>query len=128
MNIEGSVVLELKWWHFSQNNSGGYYHVDDMLAQDVFIQATSALEAQAKAEELFEDSSHDYCECCGERWSTYYCEEEDGKAQPMIYDTIVFEYGGWKAKDKNEYRLHFYDGAVVKGFVGKYPQEVISHD
>ena len=62
-----SVELDLKWYHFRQNNSGGYFINNDNVGEDVFIQASSVSEVKQKAEEIF-DEYREYCECCGERW------------------------------------------------------------
>lgn len=78
----------LKWWNFNQNNSGGYLILNEDVLEDVFIQARSKEEASNKAEEIFSDYSS-FCECCGERWSTY-CYYE-GKDVPMIYETPITE-------------------------------------
>lgn len=49
------MMCNLKWWHFNQNNSGGYYIESDVVGTDVFIQAKSSREAADKAYALFED-------------------------------------------------------------------------
>lgn len=63
-----NVELDLKWYHFRQNNSGGYFINDENVGEDVFIQASSVEEVKQKAEEIFNEY-REYCDCCGERWS-----------------------------------------------------------
>lgn len=57
---------------FSQNNSGGYFVIDDKLCPRVYIKAVSAEEANKKAEEIgiyFDGVAKDIdCPCCGDRW------------------------------------------------------------
>lgn len=63
---------ELKFYEFSQNNSGGSFITDDILCHRLFIEASSEEEAINKAEELgcywdgVEEGSD--CPCCGDRW------------------------------------------------------------
>lgn len=65
---------DLKWYHYHQNNSGGSFDVDADrgIGHNVFIQAASEPEADARAESIgiyFNgvDDGLD-CECCGDRW------------------------------------------------------------
>ncbi len=85
------VEDDLKWWHFDQNNSGGYFILNEDVLEDVFIQAGSKEEASSKAEEIFSDYSS-FCECCGERWSTWVYSE--GTDVPMFYQTPITESTG----------------------------------
>lgn len=107
--------VRLLWFHFRQNNSGGYFIDDEMVCEDVFIQAVNAAEVRAKAEELF-DSRSEYCECCGERWYTE-VDESDGHPQPTKYGEVLFDlapiYFGRKAK------LNYIDGHVETYTVGQ---------
>lgn len=75
-----------KWWYFDQNNSGGYFILNEDVLEGVFIQARNSEEAEEKAEVIFEDYS-EYCPCCGPRWSTY-C-TRDGDDVPMLYSEPI---------------------------------------
>lgn len=100
---------DLLWFHFNQNNSGGHFIVDEMVCEEVFVQARNAAEAVAKADSLFESRS-DFCPCCGVRWSTGYTDDDDGKPVPTIYDQPIDGMeAGWFRK---EARLHYFDGRV----------------
>lgn len=44
--------MELKWYEFDQNNSGGYFDVTDTVCHKLYIEAHSPKEAIEKAEEL----------------------------------------------------------------------------
>lgn len=74
----------MKYWTYVQNNSGGYFHETEDLGVYIIVEANDCKEADKIADKLTEESSRDYCECCGLRWwidST----EEDGKVEPTIY-------------------------------------------
>jgi len=76
-----------RYFHFSQNNSGGSFDVDDKVAHHVIIQARSPEEANRLAINVgiyFEGcSTGQDCSCCGDRWYPAY---GDGDETPLIYD------------------------------------------
>ncbi|MDR3445952.1 hypothetical protein [Dyella sp.] len=106
--MKQTIEVDLKWFHFNQNNSGGRFIINDTVAEDVLIQARSAEEAINRATVLFEDYS-DYCSCCGERWS-YRVEDKEGTDDPTIHGVSVYE----KTKQMfgENVRLHHYNGHV----------------
>ena len=59
---------------FNQNNSGGYLYQNEDVDYDVIMEANSKNEAFNKLYEL-DSGINDWCECCGERWSSY-CPDE----------------------------------------------------
>ena len=73
--------MEMKFYKFSQNNSGGRFYLDDKTGIGVymFIEATNANMANYLAIELglyfngVSDGSD--CDCCGDRW--YHADESD---------------------------------------------------
>src|SRR6185312_1612275 len=88
ISLDGNVAtVRLNWYCFSQNNSGGYFVEDDNQGPFVFIQAASADEANRIGFDFFDTS---YCPCCGERW--YEVSEYDGKDQPMIYGSHIYDH------------------------------------
>lgn len=97
-----------KWYHYDQNNSGGYCIRNDDVGDDVFIQAYSA----EQANEIFSDISEDYneyCQCCGERW--YYCDEGDGTDLPSKYGKSILD---------GTYATFYSDGyAILYGINGR---------
>jgi hypothetical protein len=105
-----TINVPLKWFHYNQNNSGGYLIVNDDVAEDVFIQAPSAAEAEERAEAIFAEYS-EYCECCGRRWSTGYMDDDDGYDVPCLYGTPITEETA--STYRNQARLHYYDGRIV---------------
>lgn len=102
-------VTTLKWFHYRQNNSGGYLIVNDEVAEDVFIQASSAAEAEERAEAIFAENS-EYCECCGRRWSTGWKSDSDGTDVPCSYGTPITEEAATYFSEHA--RLHHYDGRI----------------
>ena len=56
-------LATLKWYHYGQNNSGGYY-VEP--AKNVWVQGSSVAAIEASFESL--GCSTEFCSCCGERW------------------------------------------------------------
>lgn len=97
-----------KWFRFNQNNSGGYFHDDENVTHDVFVEAPSAKEAIQRAEVIFENYS-DYCDCCGERWG-YWVDDEDGKLVPESYGIPVTEC------ESSPYQEHY----ILYPLIGKH--------
>lgn len=64
------ATVELKWFEFRQNNTGGYFKGP---AVHVFIEAMDEVGAQARANFLGLDNAGS-CSCCGDRWNG--CNEE----------------------------------------------------
>ena len=58
------------FYAFDQNNSGGYFDVDENVCHRVIIEAESPEHAQELFEPMIECQSSS-CPCCGDRWSTY---------------------------------------------------------
>ena len=62
----------MPFFEFNQNNSGGSFDVDDNVCHRVVIEADTAAEATAKAEELgcyWNGVANGMdCSCCGDRW------------------------------------------------------------
>lgn len=57
----------MKVYVFDQNNSSGYYYINEDVAQTVAIEAIDEDTARKIFDEIVEDYS-DYCDCCGYRW------------------------------------------------------------
>jgi hypothetical protein len=62
----------LKFYEYSQNNTGGSFVTDDKLCHRLFIEAESESEADSIAEDLgcYWDGVNEGsdCPCCGDRW------------------------------------------------------------
>lgn len=105
------MEIDLKWFHFDQNNSGGYFDIDDNVCETVFIQAPTAKMAMDKMEYLTENQSGS-CGCCGDRWCIDVSDDE-GTDIPMRYGKSLEEDTiGCISRD---YRMHYFNGNVVKG-------------
>lgn len=112
-------TIETKFYTFSQNNSGGYFIEDDIngICEEVIVEAKNANEAWDRLQKIGDKVSgfYNYCECCGERWSSY-MDESDGKPVPCIYDTPVEKVTN--GAFRNRCFVHYYDD-TIKEFVFK---------
>lgn len=86
-NTPAQPIATAKYFHYSQNNSGGSFDIDERVAHHVIIQAHSAKEADSIAEGvgIYFNGCADGrdCGCCGDRWSTAWGR---GNEIPLIYD------------------------------------------
>jgi len=103
------LSTELKWFHFHQNNSGGYFVRDENVDEDVYIQALNAEEAIEKAESFMDNS--DSCPCCGDRWH-FWVEDSDGTSEPLKYGEPIANKPQFEMASR--YILHFADGRIEK--------------
>jgi hypothetical protein len=99
--------IDVKWFHFNQNNSGGKFVVNENVCEDVLIQAANAEQAIAKAHRIMDNS--DSCPCCGDRWS-FWVDDSDGTEEPEIYGEKLSEKK--RSLFRDEARLHHFDGRV----------------
>ena len=98
------------WYHYDQNNSGGYFISNDDVGEDVFIQAYSAEEADEMAWEIVREYT-EYCDCCGERW---YIDAHTGTKVPEKYGKSVVD-GSYKPYyDDGHAILYGLNGTVAK--------------
>lgn len=99
--------VPLLWWDYYQNNSKGQYRGPVR----VFVQATSAKEADRLAEEsglvYFDEYRSGDCACCGMRWSAASESWYESKGTPEI--TRYGEPVDWTTL--NAARVMF-DGAI----------------
>tara|TARA_R110000868_G_scaffold345055_1_gene606162 strand:+ start:61 stop:411 length:351 start_codon:yes stop_codon:yes gene_type:complete len=84
----------MKWFQYTQNNSGGRFNQDDKVSHYVLIQAPNASVADSLAESVagiyfngVEDGQD--CECCGDRWYTQL--DYVGDVEPLIYGKAPFD-------------------------------------
>jgi hypothetical protein len=111
---------DMKFYEFSQNNTGGYFDVDAQVCHRLFIEADSARAAKQKALDLgvyFDgiDKGMD-CPCCGDRW--YGCEEVEFphySGAETVEDVAQFlaDTYGWTTPDA---RIFYKDGSVKEVF------------
>lgn len=83
----------MKWFHYSQNNTGGTFIGP---AGHVCIEAENAADAdvRAVAAGLYFNGCDDGtdCSCCGDRWSAKSEWDRKGTDEPMVYDERAAEY------------------------------------
>ena len=108
-------VVNLKWYTYHQNNSGGSFDIDRDVDQKVIIQASSASEADDLAQRIgiyFNgvDDGID-CDCCGDRWYPSSWNDE-GTNEPEVYGEVVV----WSP-----------DMVTTTGHVKVYPYSVINN-
>lgn len=112
----------MKWFEYTQNNSGGSFVEDDKLCHRLFIEAKYATEAEFIATGMgvyFNGCEDDRdCSCCGDRW--YRVDDSDALDFPIEFGGIVMnnieEYAqhladewGWSTIDG---RIFYKDGTV----------------
>lgn len=78
-----------KFYTFTQNNSGGYYNINDDVAHFLIIEANDAEQAIERMHDITAGHS-EWCECCGERWFGW-INESDGHSMPTVYGENVLE-------------------------------------
>jgi len=117
----------MKFFEFSQNNSGGSFEVNDKLCYRLFIEADSRKDAIYMAEEMgvyFNgvDDGID-CPCCGNRWYTpddikfplKYSEKKEFHNIEEYAQHLADHYG-WTSPDA---RIFYKDGTVKEIFINK---------
>lgn len=137
-------VKDLKWFEFSQNNSGGYFEVNENVCHRLFIEAEDFIEAKFKAERLgcYWDGVENGidCPCCGDRWSCFNDDpidlnkyKNDGY-EVYIYDGIYSNtinewskrYGKYEIIEQpefnNEYSTRKYSGRIMFHNIKEYAQ------
>lgn len=115
------MKAKLKFYHYCQNNSGGTFVLDKEtgITHHVIIQAASAAEADAKAENIGlywngVDMGRD-CHCCGDRWyrlSNSWSDIDEGKKTPMVYSSPASSYKDMFIKAPYAVAVHYYDGRI----------------
>ncbi len=116
----------MKWFEWTQNNSGGGFDVDKEVCHRLFIQAESYEEAEEKALDMgvYYDGCHEGydCPCCGDRWyegdEVNPPDELRDRCGNMVkingvegYAQYLADQYGWTEPDA---RLFYSDGQVVE--------------
>ena len=90
----------MSFYEFNQNNSGGYFDVDENVCHRVIVEAKSPEHAQEIFEPMIENQSPS-CSCCGDRWSSHSPDEIDlaewkEKGYPIgVYDHYANAEDRW---------------------------------
>lgn len=118
----------MPFFHFSQNNSGGDFVLDEAagLTHHVLIEARDAIDANYKLLAIggyFNGVGDGLdCPCCGDRWSELF-DRKEGDDQPLIYGEAPAEAASpedrqgrrrilWMPAGK-EVCVHYADGRKV---------------
>jgi hypothetical protein len=103
------IELDLKFYTFCQNNSGGYFIRNDEFGVDeyIIIEAQSFQEAWYKLEEIGKKVKDfwEFCPCCGSRWSDY--DDEEGTEFPELYGKTISD-------NFENCFIHYYNGKIIK--------------
>jgi hypothetical protein len=93
-----------RFFHFGQNNSGGGYAYDEVVAVSVVFEASSPEEANAFAKEkgVFDYS---YCECCGPRFYEKWSHDDGYASVEEAFNRNTFYKG-------KSFVVHYKDGTV----------------
>ncbi|HEM5171823.1 TPA: hypothetical protein U1307_001409, partial [Streptococcus suis] len=64
------TTAQTYFYVFDQNNSGGYFVIDENVTSEIIIEATEEAKALERLEEILSQKPEymEYCSCCGERW------------------------------------------------------------
>ena len=102
---EDSESPKDKFYHFGQNNSGGGYAYDEVVAVSVVFEASSPEEANAfaRAKGVFDYS---YCECCGPRFYEQH--------QYSGYDSVEEAFNQNTFYRGKSFVVHYKDGTVTR--------------
>jgi len=102
------------FYEFRQNNSGGYFDVNDNVSVLVIIEAETPQQALDKFDELIKNASGS-CPCCGDRWN-YILEDvesielKDNQTIEQYADTALYE----SYKHSPRVILHYLNGEKRK--------------
>lgn len=101
----------MKFFTFTQNNSGGVFHRDENIAEFVIVEAADAADAnrRAIAVGIYFDgiASGRDCECCGDRFHPFF-DGSEGDDVPSIYGEPVESYKPFLGR--HEVIVHFASG------------------
>jgi hypothetical protein len=105
----------MKFYHYSQNNSGGVFNAD--MPHNLIIEAESADDADRRAEDAgayFDGvNAEQDCECCGDRW--YRTTDSEACDEPCMYSEPVLasltSYGSYSLR--STVRIVYANGARI---------------
>lgn len=102
----------MKFYKYTQNNSGGTFRVNDQVTIDVLIEAPDQTRANAIAETIgiyFDGCDQDIdCSCCGDRW--YRTSNNDTVERDKIEEYNKYS-AGWVENGKPWRYIYFADGS-----------------
>ena len=96
------VTISTKFYTAVQNNSGGHYDEKPEfgIGLAICVEAINHHDARSRLQRIIEQYNSGSCECCGDRWDTYFFDDE-GTESPSIYDApLTYGY------------VHYLDGSI----------------
>lgn len=120
-------MKKMKWYEFHQNNSGGIMYRNENIADEVLIEASSAISAERKARKIgiyFDGVEKGIdCDCCGDRWKRIDCEADivdipvTGYASYWI--ASIEEYGKYLASQYHDDVILYYSDGRKTVYCGR---------
>ncbi len=106
-----------KFFHYYQNNSGGYLVLDfdKGVSKHIIIEAKNSKHSWDILKKIGESITGfwNYCECCGERWSSL--SEDEAESIPYVFDEPVEVAKSMWEGEKVKAFVHYLDNSI-KGF------------
>lgn len=102
----------MKFYTFTQNNSGGHFDFDKKngVSEYIIIEAPSAVDANKKFDLILSSYTETpSCPCCGERWHDQF-EDEEGTNSPEIYGKHPEYVEGYRSPKGKTSCVHLIDG------------------
>ncbi|CYV04216.1 hypothetical protein HO640_10350 [Streptococcus suis] len=101
------TTAQTYFYVFDQNNSGGYFVIDENVTSEIIIEATEEAKALGRLEEILSQKPEymEYCSCCGERW---YPEYSDVYTRYWVSDEQYEEFE--EVRDGHEAMFYPLDG------------------
>lgn len=113
LNNESLEKDGFRWWRLDQNNSSGYWHEDDYVAQEVYFQGENWKSIEQEVSDIL-DNYRDFCECCGERWDEDWIQDSEGTSTPSRYGRPLTDPSLTSDRFCNTIILYYASGVVVK--------------
>lgn len=124
--------VQTRFFSFSQNNSGGYFDVDENVCHRVIIEALDKNHAISLFQPMIECQSSS-CPCCGDRWSPEYCDEvkEENEFGAEVFKSEGEEkwfkfYGEFEIVKKpswqKQYGMSVFKGVIKTNTIEEYCQ------
>lgn len=99
----------MPFWDIRQNNSFGTFDRNDVVRENVIMEADTEAEATKKLEAILDsyNQSGD-CPCCGDRWNIYFW--DGGHDVPSRYSEPVEFVEGEEAEVRASTIIYYKDG------------------
>lgn len=97
--------IDTKYYTYAQNNSGGYYIMNEDVGESIIVEAPNSHMANLIAEEIIQDYTS-FCECCGERWYIE-ADDSDGTDEPMFFNKAVLDVLNITSEEIEDYEGYY---------------------